>query len=468
MTISLNNQVVHVLLCPPGHGGYSNKYGCEKMNRRDFLKISALTDSAAVIATRIGGYYSIQSDTIQSNVRIVIVGAGTGGLTTAAKLMNRIKGAKITIIDKNEKHQYQPGYTLIGCGVYQPKDVIKKNADYIPHGVTWRKTMVAEYDPDANIVITDTRDRIQYDFLIIASGIQQNFSAIKGMDVSLIGQNGIGSIYHGPKSALSTWHEVQKFKKKGGVGLFTKPATPIKCGGAPLKVAFLTESHAASTARRSDFEFHYLTGKKNLFKVPEIDKLCQERVKTKNIRPYCSHTLKAIDPNSKFAYFKTKETLKKFPYDFIHIVPPMSAPDNIKNSPLSWKSGKLAAGGWLCVDQFTLQHKKYTNVFGVGDVVGTPIGKTGASVKLQAPVVANNIVDLIKGYKPSHHFNGYTSCMLATGIGSAAIVEFDYKLQLCPTLPFCDPKNDNKLGWYMKVYAIKPMYFQMIQGRIPT
>lgn len=419
------------------------------MNRRDFFK-------------------SLQADTIQSNAHIVVVGAGTGGLTTAAKLAHRIEGAQITIIDKNEKHHYQPGYTLIGCGVYQPKDIIRENADYIPDSVTWWKAMVAEYDPDANRVITDKGDKIQYDFLVIAPGTQVNFSAIEGMDVSLIGQNGIGSIYHGPESALQTWHEVQRFLDKGGVGLFTKPATPIKCGGAPLKAAFLTESHAAATARRPNFDFHYLTGKKSLFKVPEINKLCQQRIETKDIRPHFQHTLKAIDPQKKCAYFKTKEKLKEFSYDFIHVVPPMSAPDSIKNSPLSWKSGKFAAGGWLAVDQFTLQHKKYANIFGVGDVVGTPIGKTGASVKLQAPVVADNIVELIKGYEPSQRFSGYTSCLLATGIGSAAIVEFDYNLQLCPTLPFCDPKKDNALGWYMKVYAIKPLYFQMLQGRVPV
>lgn len=438
------------------------------MNRRSFLKYACVSTGAMVCGSGTLGYAYLNPEKIKTKARVVVVGAGTGGLTIASKLTNRLDGADITLIDGNQKHYYQPGFTLIGCGVYKPHDVTRNNADYIPDNVNWIQEMVAEYNPESNCVFTTSGKRIPYDFLIISAGAQMNYSQISGLDEEMIGQKSIGSIYHSPEKAEKTFHEVNRFIKTGGVGLFTKPDGKIKCGGAPLKAAFLTESLAGNTEKRDDFEFSYFTSKDTLFKVPEVDQLCMQRVKEKEISPHFKHTLTAVDTDRKLAYFRTGEGTKKYSYDYIHIAPPMSAPDNVRNSPLSWKTGKHSKGGWLEVDKYTLQHRRYPNVFGIGDIVGTPIGKTGASVKFQAPIVADNIADILQDQVPQRRFNGYTSCLLATGIGCAAVVEFDYSFKLTPTLPFLDAKNDGAIGWNLKVHAIMPMYFQMIQGRIPT
>jgi sulfide:quinone oxidoreductase len=438
------------------------------MNRRSFLKYTSISTGALVLGSGTIGYNYLHPEKIKSKAHIVIIGAGTGGLTTAAKLAQRLDGAKITIVDGNKKHQYQPGFTLIGCGVFTPDEVTRNNADYIPDNVSWIQEMVAEYNPDSNFITTVSGKKISYDFLVVAPGIQLNWTSISGLEEDMLGRNGIGSIYHSPKIAEQTWHEVQRFVKTGGVGLFTKPDGRIKCGGAPLKAIFLTESLSQDTGKRKDFDFVFLTGKHNLFSIPELNQMCIERCEEKTISRRCMHTLTAIDSDRKLAYFRTEQGRKEFSYDYIHIVPPMSAPDNVKHSPLSWKTGEHSRAGWLEVDKFTLQHRRYPNIFGVGDVVGTPHGKSGASIKKQAPAVAKNIINMLQGQDPQRLYNGYSSCMLATAMGCAALIEFDYSDKFTPTFPFLDPTNDGIIGWSIKVYAIKPMYFQMIQGRIPA
>lgn len=438
------------------------------MNRRNFLKLACISSGAVLSGSGTIGYAYLHPEKIKTKARIVIVGSGAGGLTTASKLVQKLDGAQITIVDGNAKHYYQPGYTLIGCGVYTPDDVTRKNADYIPDNVSWVQEMVAEYNPDSNCIFTTSGKKIPYDFLVVSPGAQLNYSSISGLEEKMLGNNGIGSVYHSPEIAQQTWQEVRQFIKKGGIGLFTKPAGKIKCGGAPLKAAFLTESLARETKKRQDFEFSYFTAKEDLFRVTDINNLCAQRCGEKEISPRYEQTLTGIDADRKMAYFKTDKGTDRYSYDYIHIVPPMSAPESVTNSPLSWKTGEYSKGGWLEVDKFTLQHRRYQNVFGVGDVVGTPIGKTGASVKYQAPTVAKNIVSIIREKSPQSLYNGYTSCLLATGIGCAAIVEFDYSDELTPTLSFLDPKNDGAVGWNIKVHVIKPLYLQMIQGRIPV
>lgn len=438
------------------------------MNRRTFLKYTCVSTGAMAVASSAIGYSAIHPDKLKTRAHIVIIGAGTGGLTTAAKLSQRLDGAKITIVDGNLKHYYQPGYTLIGCGVYKPENVARDNADFMPDNVKWVREMVAEYNPDSNNIITQSGKKIAYDFLVVSPGTQMNYEQIAGLDESMLGKNGIGSVYHSSETALQTFHQVQKFTKKGGTALFTKPGGKIKCGGAPLKAAFLTESLARATDKRKDFQISYLTSKKNLFRITEVDKLCTLRCSEKEIVTNFEHTLFGIDAERKIAYFKTGKGNTKLNYDYLHVTPPMSAPDNIINSPLSWKTGPHSKGGWLEVDKHSLQHRRYSNVFGVGDVVGTPIGKTGASVKFQAPTVAKNIVAMLQGHTPQKSFNGYTSCLLATGMGCAAVVEFDYSDKLTPTLPFLDARSDGTMGWNIKVHGIKPLYYQMIQGRVPV
>jgi sulfide:quinone oxidoreductase len=177
--------------------------------------------------------------------------------------------------------------------------------------------------------------------------------------------------------------------------------------------------------------------------------------------------LQAIDIGARRATFASPEGEKtEVPYDFIHVVPPMRAPDAVKNSDLAWKDGPMAAGGWLEVDKDTLQHRRYPNVFGLGDINGTPRGKTAATVKKSAPIVAQHLADVIAGRAPGQKFDGYTSCPLIVREGSALLIEFDYEGRLTPSLPMIEPLQESYFAWLMKVRMLKPAYLSVLKGRV--
>jgi sulfide:quinone oxidoreductase len=158
-----------------------------------------------------------------------------------------------------------------------------------------------------------------------------------------------------------------------------------------------------------------------------------------------------------------RETLD---YDFLRVVPPMRSPDVVKKSELAWKEGGFAPGGCLEADKATLQHRPYKNVFGIGDINGTPRGKTAATVKKAAPVVAHNLTQVIARREPDARFDGYTSYPLIVREGSAMLIEFDYDGKLTPSLPMIDPLQQSYLAWLMEVRMLKPAYVSVLKGRV--
>jgi sulfide:quinone oxidoreductase len=302
---------------------------------------------------------------------------------------------------------------------------------------------------------------------VVATGLHLDFAQIEGMDVAAIGSNGLASVYPGPQAAQATWAAMQAFVQTGGQALMTLPATPLKCAGAPLKMTFLLRDRLrqAGMLERSKIRFESALG--NVFGVPVVNADVLQRWKALGIDVEFTRKLTAIDIGARRATFTTPEgEREELPYDFIHVVPPMRAPDAVKNSDLAWKEGPFAAGGWLEVDKSTLQHRRYPNVFGIGDINGTPRGKTAATVKKSAPLVAHNLVETIAGRPADEAFDGYTSCPLITREGAAMLIEFDYEGRLTPSLPLIDPLQESYFAWLMKYRMLKPAYMAVLKGRV--
>ncbi|MFA5664724.1 FAD/NAD(P)-binding oxidoreductase [Castellaniella sp.] len=432
------------------------------LDRRRFLMLGAA--SAAAAAWNPGTARAAQK--LRSPAHIVIAGAGAAGLSAASRLARALDGAQITLIDARRQHYYQPGYTLIGAGIEPAGYVISDTAEYVPPGVEWIQARVAEFDPEANKVVTDTGQVVAYDFLIVATGMALRYDQIQGMTPELIGKEGIGSIYQGPEAALATWHAMSAYADRGGRGVFMRPATEMKCAGAPLKYAFITDDYLRRRGHRGKAELIYNAHNDSLFGVPIVSEKVRMLFHDRDIQGRYDRVLQAIDPGRRIATFRTPEGTEEQGYDFIHVIPPMQAPNAILESPLPWQAGPWVNEGWVEVDKANLRHPRYANVFAVGDIAGVPKGKTAASVKWQVPVAVEHLLAELAGTTSNAVYTGYTSCPMITRLGRAMLVEFDYQNNLVPSFPgIIAPLEELWVTWVMETMGLKPTYLSMLRGR---
>jgi sulfide:quinone oxidoreductase len=432
-----------------------------KLNRRQILWLAA---GGAALATA-GSFERAQAQ-VATKARIVIIGAGAGGTALANRLVSRLDGAQITIIDPRIDHLYQPGLSLVAAGLKPADYVVSKTTDWLPKGLTLIQEAAAAIDPEAKTVSTSGGKTVAYDFLVVAPGLVLDHDAIEGFSLDMVGENGIGALYAGPKYAAATWKAAKTFTETGGVGLFTRPATEMKCAGAPLKHTFLIEDIARTAGTRSKMEIRYAAPQGGLFGVPIVAEKVRMLFGQRGIETSMKHTLKSLDAGKKRATFVDADGIDlEMEYDYIHVIPPQRAPDVIRNSGLSW-ANKWTDQGWVECDKHSLRHLRYDTIWALGDVAGVPKGKTAASVKWQVPVVEDGLVAAIEGRDPTESYNGYTSCPMITRVGRAMLIEFDYNNNLTPSFPgVIAPLEELWISWLMKEVALKATYNAMLRGR---
>ncbi len=428
-------------------------------SRRAFLGLFAGGIAAAAAVT------PAKATPVRTSARIVMIGAGAAGTALVNRLVERLEGADITILDPSAEHHYQPGLSLVAAGLKPASYTQSQTTDWLPRGITLIAQAAAAIDPEAKTVETTGGQTLPYDFLIVATGLVLDHDAIEGFSLDMVGSNGIGALYAGPQYAAKTWQAASKFTEEGGVGIFTRPATEMKCAGAPIKHTFLIEDIAARTAGAGKHEMHYAANNNSLFGVPIVAEKIRMLFGERGITPHYSHVLKAVDGARKIATFTTPDGDAQMGYDYLHVIPPQRAPDVIRQSGLSW-ADKWTDQGWVEVDQKTLRHLRYPDIFALGDVAGVPKGKTAASVKWQVPVVEDHLVAAIQGEEGTKAYDGYTSCPLITRVGRAMLIEFDYHNNLVPSFPgVIAPLEELWISWLMKEVALKATYNAMLRGK---
>ena len=394
---------------------------------------------------------------------VVIIGGGAAGVAVASSLLSRNSKLDVAIIDPADTHYYQPGWTMVGGGVFKPATTVKTMASVIPSKAKWIQAAVAGFDPDAKQVILEGCRPISYDALIVCPGLKLNWHGIEGL-VETLGQNGVTSNYR-YDLAQYTWELVKKFKK--GRAVFTQPPMPIKCAGAPQKAMYLSADHWLRSGHLADVDIEFYNSGPVLFGVKEYVPALMEYVKRYRAKLNFNHRLTKIDGPAKKAWFTVSDadgntSTLETTFDMIHVVPPQQAPDFIRASTL------VDAAGWVDVSQDTLQHKRYPSIYALGDVTNCPNAKTAAAARKQAPVVATNVLfDLNKGQHRAA-YDGYGSCPLTVERGKIVLAEFGFGGRLMPSFPkwFINSQQPSRLAWILKERILPPIYWwAMLKGR---
>jgi sulfide:quinone oxidoreductase len=389
---------------------------------------------------------------------VLIVGGGTAGISVAARLLNVANPPTVGIIEPADKHYYQPIWTLVGGGVFPRETSEHDMADVMPPGANWIKDRVEEFDPDNNTVKTAAGKTLHYETLVVAAGIQLNWSKIEGLPENL-GRGGVCSNYS-YDTVEYTWECIRNFK--GGNAVFTFPSTPIKCAGAPQKIMWLAEHAFRKAGVRKKTNVIYASATESIFGVPKYRAPLQKLEKERDIDGRYKRNLVALRPDKKEAVFEKlgtdeRETIE---YDMIHVTPPQSAPDFVAKSKLANDAG------WVDVDKHTTQHVKYKNVFSLGDCSSLPTSKTGAAVRKEAPVTVENLM-AFRAHRPlTGHYDGYASCPLVTGYGKVMLAEFGYDGKIMESFPF-DQAQERYSMYVLKAYGLPAMYWNgMMRGRM--
>jgi sulfide:quinone oxidoreductase len=394
---------------------------------------------------------------------IVIVGGGSGGIAAAASILKRRRDLSIAVIEPADVHYYQPGFPLIGAGVFTP-DICKRTmASVMPDRVTWIQQRVTGFAPDSNEVILEDGVSIKYRGLIASPGIKLNWAGIPGLAETL-GENGVTSNYL-PDLAPYT-HQLAT-NLKSGRALFTQPPMPIKCAGAPQKAMYLSCDSFLKNGVLKNIEVDFHNAGAVLFGVPQYVPALMSYVEKYGIKLNLESKLVAVDGPNRVAAFERKgadgamERITR-EFDMMHAVPPQVAPEFVAKSPLA------AETGFIAVDQFTLQHVRYPNVFALGDATTTPNAKTAAAARKQAPVVAVNLLAVLDGKEPMVAYDGYGSCPLTVERGKIVLAEFGYGGKLLPSFPkwLLDGTKPTRAAWYLKDRLLPPIYWHlMLKGR---
>ncbi|WP_346893426.1 TIGR01244 family sulfur transferase [uncultured Roseibium sp.] len=420
-------------------------------------------DMAGVVRRIVNGGRTPTETAEDARFDVVIVGGGAAGISVASSLAARKHGLNIAIIDPADVHYYQPGWTMVGGGIFQAPETAKTMASLIPAGVHWIKSAVAAFEPKDNAVVLDGCRVVKYDRLVVCPGLKLDWHKVDGL-VDTLGRNGVTSNYR-YDLAPYTWQLVQGMKQ--GRALFTQPPMPIKCAGAPQKALYLSADHWTRSGTIGNIDIQFMNAGGVLFGVKDYVPALMKYIERYNANLNYFHNLVAIDGQAKKATFEVKEPEKdvrqvEVEFDMIHVTPPQTAPDFIRVSPLA------DAAGWVDVDQATLRHKTFDNIWSLGDVMNAPNAKTAAAARKQAPVVAENIVSDMNGQSAVAQYDGYGSCPLTVEKGKIVLAEFGYGGALLPSFPrwLIDGTKPSHTAWLLKERILPPIYWKaMLRGK---
>ncbi|KPI02080.1 Pyridine nucleotide-disulfide oxidoreductase, FAD/NAD(P)-binding domain containing protein [Actinobacteria bacterium OK074] len=393
--------------------------------------------------------------------QVLIIGGGTAGISVAARL-RRAGIRDIAIVEPATTHYYQPLWTLVGGGRAPVKESVRPEHSVVPKGVTWIRERVEDIDPEGTVT-TDRGSTIGYDRLVVCPGIQLDWDGVPGLEGGIHTPR-VSSVYR-PDLASKTWELIRAMRS--GTAVFTMPAGPIKCGGAPQKIAYLAADFWREQGVLRDIRIVLVLPTPTMFGVPVFAAELERVVARYGIEVRHNSELIEVDADGRRVTIadRAARTEESIGFDLLHAVPPQSAPDWLKATPLADPANPA---GYVEIDKHTLRHVSHPHVFALGDAGSSPNSKTGAAIRKQAPVVARNIVAGLKGATglPAS-YDGYSSCPIVTSRRTMLLAEFDYEGTPRPSFPVVDTTRERRDMWYLKRYGLPYLYWNlMLRGRV--
>ncbi|MFI2205151.1 FAD/NAD(P)-binding oxidoreductase [Streptomyces sp. NPDC020192] len=399
--------------------------------------------------------------TIDAHHKVLIVGGGSAGVSVAARLL-RLGIRDIGLLEPSATHYYQPLWTLVGGGRAGVRASARPQRSVLPRGVSWIRAHAESVDPDGRTVGTADGRTLGYDRLVVCPGIQLDWDKVPGMAQAVAAPHTSSNYTY--ELAPKTWDLIRSLRS--GTAVFTMPAGPIKCGGAPQKIAYLAADHWRERGVLKDIRVVLVLPTPGMFGVPVFAAELERVAARYGIEVRRNSELVEVDPDGRDALVvdHTSGAEESIRFDMMHLVPPQSAPDWLKASPLA---GPADPGGYVEIDQHTLRHVRHPEIFALGDAGSSPNSKTGAAIRKQAPVVARNVAASLAGAGPlPASYDGYSSCPITTSRHRMLLAEFDYTLRHRPTFPLIDTTHERRDMWYLKRYGLPFLYWNlMLRGR---
>lgn len=410
---------------------------------------------------------SLSNSNVKNAHKVVVVGAGSAGMTIAHQLIRNgnFKTGDIAIIDPNRFHDYQPGWTLVGAGVKDKRKLRKEMTQLLDRKLTHYAYQVKTIKPENNLIIADGKE-INYEHLVVVPGIEVKISKISGLQEALDDPHApIGTIYS-YNYCDKVWQITKDFTK--GKALFTQPSGMLKCAGAPQKIMWLALDHwkkkglYSHLPSMSEIEISFATGLHQMFGVDYYNKALELLRKERNVQGLFSHNLTSIQGDEAIFDVVGNEQAKSkaVNFDMLHVTPPMGAWDFVAKSPIA------NAQGLVQVDAQTLQSTKYTNIWSAGDASTLPTSKTAAAITAEAPVLVRNLLQHMQGKPADARYEGYTSCPIPTEYGKLLLAEFGYDGRIQETFkPLFNQSKPQRPFYYLKRDFFPWVYFShMIKG----
>jgi len=353
--------------------------------------------------------------------KIVILGGGTAGTIMANKLAPVADryDFRITLVDQDETHYYQPGFLFIPFEIYTEEDVIKPKRDFYPNGIEVIMSPIEEIIADQSKVKLSNGKVLSYDYLIIATGSRVVPEEVEGLNNGGWRENIFD--FYTPDGAAA----LAKFLKywEGGKMVVNIAETPIKCPVAPLEFVFLADWWFTERGIRDKVEIEFVTPLPGAFTRPIASKFLGQFLENKNIKLVTEYGIGRVDSTNNKIISYEEEAID---YDLLVSIPVNMGAAVIENSGLGDDLH------FLPTDQNTLKSKEYENIFVIGDATDLPSSKAGSVAHFQADILFENILRTLEGRPLEEKFDGHANCFIESGFGKGILIDFNYDVEPLP------------------------------------